>query len=175
MTAMMALRERLVQWVLAGLHAVHENVLISSVPDKVALVAADELEGLMETAHLLRSPRNATRLLTALLLGNLIMAACFTAGMLLCLALHGGFLNFIRRHGGLKDTIQGAALVLIDVGWIAAGLRDHLAGAVDEQDVLGLAALYQRLQGVGDRPVVLLEDGPFGSDHETISCRPGRL
>ena len=34
--------------------------------EKVALVAADELEGLMETAHLLRSPRSATRLLTAL-------------------------------------------------------------------------------------------------------------
>ena len=34
--------------------------------ERVALVAADELEGLMETAHLLRSPRNATRLLTAL-------------------------------------------------------------------------------------------------------------
>ena len=32
----------------------------------VALVAADELAGLMETAHLLRSPRNADRLLTAL-------------------------------------------------------------------------------------------------------------
>lgn len=29
-------------------------------------MAADELEGLMETAHLLRSPRSATRLLTAL-------------------------------------------------------------------------------------------------------------
>ena len=34
--------------------------------EKVALVASDELEGLMETAHLLRSTRNATRLLTAL-------------------------------------------------------------------------------------------------------------
>jgi antitoxin YefM len=34
--------------------------------EKVALVAADELEGLMETAHLLRSPRNASRLLSAL-------------------------------------------------------------------------------------------------------------
>jgi len=33
---------------------------------KVALVPADELAGLMETAHLLRSPRNAQRLLTAL-------------------------------------------------------------------------------------------------------------
>jgi antitoxin YefM len=29
-------------------------------------VAADELEGLLETAHLLRSPRNAARLLSAL-------------------------------------------------------------------------------------------------------------
>ncbi|MCU1339957.1 MAG: prevent-host-death family protein [Bryobacterales bacterium] len=32
----------------------------------VALVPATELTGLMETAHLLRSPRNARRLLTAL-------------------------------------------------------------------------------------------------------------
>jgi antitoxin YefM len=32
----------------------------------VALVAADELEALLETAHLLRSPRNARRLLSAL-------------------------------------------------------------------------------------------------------------
>jgi antitoxin YefM len=32
----------------------------------VALVPADELSGLMETAHLLRSPRNAQRLLSAL-------------------------------------------------------------------------------------------------------------
>ena len=32
----------------------------------VALIAADELAGLMETAHLLRSPKNAARLLTAL-------------------------------------------------------------------------------------------------------------
>jgi antitoxin YefM len=33
----------------------------------VALVAADELAGLLETAHLLRSPANARRLLAALL------------------------------------------------------------------------------------------------------------
>lgn len=33
---------------------------------RVALVPADELAGLMETAHLLRSPRNARRLLAAL-------------------------------------------------------------------------------------------------------------
>ena len=32
----------------------------------VALVPAEELTGLMETAHLLRSPRNARRLLAAL-------------------------------------------------------------------------------------------------------------
>ena len=32
----------------------------------VALIAADELSSLTETAHLLRSPRNAARLLTAL-------------------------------------------------------------------------------------------------------------
>ena len=31
-----------------------------------ALIAADELESLTETAHLLRSPKNARRLLTAL-------------------------------------------------------------------------------------------------------------
>lgn len=32
----------------------------------VAMIAADELESLLETAHLLRSSRNAERLLTAL-------------------------------------------------------------------------------------------------------------
>lgn len=32
----------------------------------VVLIAADELRGLLETAHLLRSPRNASRLLRAL-------------------------------------------------------------------------------------------------------------
>ena len=34
--------------------------------EDVALIAADELSGLIETAHLLRSPKNAERLLTAL-------------------------------------------------------------------------------------------------------------
>ena len=34
--------------------------------DAVAIIAADELEGLLETAHLLRSAKNAERLLTAL-------------------------------------------------------------------------------------------------------------
>jgi len=32
----------------------------------VALIAADELESLVETAHLMRSPKNAKRLLSAL-------------------------------------------------------------------------------------------------------------
>jgi antitoxin YefM len=34
--------------------------------EDVALIAADELRGLIETAHLLRSPKNAQRLLQAL-------------------------------------------------------------------------------------------------------------
>lgn len=34
--------------------------------EDVALIAVDELSSLLETAHLLRSPRNAERLLTAL-------------------------------------------------------------------------------------------------------------
>ena len=34
--------------------------------EKMAMIPADELSGLMETAHLLRSPRNAERLLSAL-------------------------------------------------------------------------------------------------------------
>ena len=35
--------------------------------EDVALIAADELSSLLETAHLLRSPRNAERLLRALI------------------------------------------------------------------------------------------------------------
>ncbi|RWX46106.1 antitoxin YefM [Candidatus Electrothrix aarhusensis] len=34
--------------------------------EDVALIAADELAGMLETAHLLRSPKNAKRLLAAL-------------------------------------------------------------------------------------------------------------
>jgi antitoxin YefM len=34
--------------------------------ERVALIAADELASLVETAHLMRSPRNARRLLSAL-------------------------------------------------------------------------------------------------------------
>ena len=34
--------------------------------EDVAMIAADELAGVLETAHLLRSPKNARRLLTAL-------------------------------------------------------------------------------------------------------------
>ena len=45
----------------------HEVVIVRRKGDKtVAMVRADELAGLLETAHLLRSPRNARRLLTAL-------------------------------------------------------------------------------------------------------------
>lgn len=45
----------------------HEVVIVSRKGQKrVAMVPADELAGLVETAHLLRSPRNAQRLLSAL-------------------------------------------------------------------------------------------------------------
>ncbi len=44
----------------------HEVVIVRRKGDKrVAMVPADELAGLIETAHLLRSPKNARRLLTA--------------------------------------------------------------------------------------------------------------
>lgn len=35
--------------------------------EKVAMISASELSGLIETAHLLRSPKNAQRLLSALM------------------------------------------------------------------------------------------------------------
>jgi antitoxin YefM len=45
----------------------HEVVIVRRKGDKrVAIVPADELESLLETAHLLRSPKNARRVLTAL-------------------------------------------------------------------------------------------------------------
>ena len=45
----------------------HEIVIINRRGgEDVALVAASELSSLLETAHLLRSPKNAQRLLTAL-------------------------------------------------------------------------------------------------------------
>jgi antitoxin YefM len=44
-----------------------EVVIISRKGEKkVAMIPADELSGLLETAHLLRSPKNTQRLLTAL-------------------------------------------------------------------------------------------------------------
>jgi prevent-host-death family protein len=58
----------------ANLKALLEQVVDTRQPvfihrrgaEVVALVAADELRSLMETAHLLRSPKNAERLLRAL-------------------------------------------------------------------------------------------------------------
>jgi antitoxin YefM len=41
-------------------------IIVRKGEKKVAMVPADELAGLMETAHLLRSPKNARRLLSAL-------------------------------------------------------------------------------------------------------------
>ncbi|MGB9198249.1 MAG: type II toxin-antitoxin system prevent-host-death family antitoxin [Terriglobales bacterium] len=49
----------------------HEIVIVRRKGDKkVAMIPADELAGLLETAHLLRSPKNAQRLLTALRRAN---------------------------------------------------------------------------------------------------------
>ena len=43
-----------------------EVIFIQENDEQVALIAADELSSLLETAYLLRSPNNAERLLTAL-------------------------------------------------------------------------------------------------------------
>jgi antitoxin YefM len=58
----------------ANLKALLDQVIDSGEPviirrrggDNVALISADELHSLVETTHLLRSPRNAERLLRAL-------------------------------------------------------------------------------------------------------------
>ena len=65
-TTYTSLRENLAS-VLGRVADDHEVVLVRRKGQRdVALVPAAELAGLMETAHLLRSPRNARRLLTAL-------------------------------------------------------------------------------------------------------------
>jgi len=65
-TTYTSLRENLAA-VLDRVAGDHEVVLVRRKGQRdVALVPAGELAGLMETAHLLRSPRNARRLLTAL-------------------------------------------------------------------------------------------------------------
>jgi len=65
-TTYTALREQLAS-VLDQVADDREIVIVRRRKSKdVALVAADELNSLLETAHLLRSPRNAERLLSAL-------------------------------------------------------------------------------------------------------------
>jgi antitoxin YefM len=65
-TTYTSLRERLAS-VLKQVADDHEVVIVRRRSAKdVALVPAEELAGLMETAHLLRSPKNARRLLAAL-------------------------------------------------------------------------------------------------------------
>ena len=65
-TTYTSLRERLAS-VLDQVANDQEVVIVRRRGDKdVALVPAQELAGLLETAHLLRSPRNARRLLAAL-------------------------------------------------------------------------------------------------------------
>jgi antitoxin YefM len=65
-TTYTSLRERLAS-VLKQVADHREVVIVRRRSSKdVALVPAEELAGLMETAHLLRSPKNARRLLAAL-------------------------------------------------------------------------------------------------------------
>jgi antitoxin YefM len=65
-TTYTSLRERLAS-VLEQVANDREVVIVRRRGAKdVALIPADELAGLMETAHLLRSPRNAQRLMAAL-------------------------------------------------------------------------------------------------------------
>jgi antitoxin YefM len=65
-TTYTALRENLAS-LLDRVSNDREHVIVKRRGAKdVALVAADELGGLMETAHLLRSPKNAQRLLRSL-------------------------------------------------------------------------------------------------------------
>lgn len=65
-TTYTSLRERLAS-VLDDVADHQEIVIVRRRGAKdVALIPADELESLIETAHLLRSPKNAQRLLTAL-------------------------------------------------------------------------------------------------------------
>jgi antitoxin YefM len=65
-TTYTSLRERLAS-VLDQVANDHEVVIVRRRGAKdVALIPADELAGLLETAHLLRSPRNAQRLMSAL-------------------------------------------------------------------------------------------------------------
>ena len=65
-TTYTGLRERLAS-VLDQVANDHEVVIVRRRGAKdVALIPADELAGLLETAHLLRSPRNAQRLMSAL-------------------------------------------------------------------------------------------------------------
>ena len=65
-TTYTSLRERLAS-VLDQVANDHEVVIVRRRGAKdVALIPADELAGLLETAHLLRSPRNAQRLMEAL-------------------------------------------------------------------------------------------------------------
>lgn len=65
-TTYTSLRERLAS-VLDQVANDHEVVIVRRRGAKdVALIPADELAGLLETAHLLRSPRNAERLMDSI-------------------------------------------------------------------------------------------------------------
>jgi GT2 family glycosyltransferase len=61
-------------------------------------------------------------LTAALILANPGMALAGTAGLLLCLLFHAGFIGFIARHGGAWFALRGIPLILVDLFWISAGL-----------------------------------------------------
>jgi antitoxin YefM len=81
-TSYTSLRENLAS-VLDRVFEDQEIVIVRRKGSKdVALVPAGELAGLLETAHLLRSPRNARRLLTALRRAELGKSKPRTVGQL---------------------------------------------------------------------------------------------
>jgi glycosyltransferase involved in cell wall biosynthesis len=57
-----------------------------------------------------------------LLAGRPGWALALAAGIPLDLALHGGFLRFLGRRGGGGAVLRGAGIVLLDQGWVVAGL-----------------------------------------------------
>jgi len=85
----------------------HEVVLVRRKGQRdVALVPAAEFAGLMETAHLLRSPRNARRLLTALHRAERrIVGRALTQ----CRSCAGKFPSSSERHASARLTPGGVA------------------------------------------------------------------
>ncbi len=58
----------------------------------------------------------------ALVLGSTSLATYGAAGLLLSLLLHGGFIGFLVRRGGLLFALRGIPVIILDLFWISAGL-----------------------------------------------------